>query len=746
MAGFNRRTIIFIFLAWGLALRLFPATMAQAETANTSPPPPPSDIQKAIDVLENEQSRQDMITLLRLLNTLDQQRAEAAASQADNSSGEKVDDQSKDSVKTYLSDLTDELWREVKISGLGLRQTWRAMGNIFQALSTPQAVDIWRPYLLKIFLWGLACLLATFLIIKKYGKLPDARPNWSWWKRLQTAGQYVLIVAGPNLVLIMSLMAVPQLSTTQAGITADLATGFSFIQALVKQFFINLSALYIGLEASKVLFTPGRSGYSIVPIHPVLSRHFKHSFRVFASYVAFVIFFKETFMEHFVDGSLYPVLLILLTLPSTIYLTARIKKLGRLVLAISEAEASAGIEDEADISDEDLEEMPEAGPARFDYQTDLFLKKHWNNLSIMGIWGLGLLFLFNPLEASDNFIWRFMISLSLIGLGALSIKFLRRLMLRFGAKDTESGRRLLLQSDLLANMLVWASLGLTLLALWGLPLGRFLGNVVVRDVAGRATAIFIILGALIIFVKFSRTTTDWLLASPQMTGNRNWRTMTPLLLTAVRSLAVFVGVVAILERLGVNVGPILAGAGILGLGVGMGAQSLVKDVINGISILLMDTLSVGDYVTIGGKSGSVEVVGLRSIRLRDAAGNLTVVPNSMVDTIVNMTRDYSQDLVEFIAPYDADPDVILKLATEVAAELSQDEAWQPSLTGPISVVGITAFDANGTTIRLKVNTTSGHQWSVGRELRLRLKRRMLNDGFKSPWFGQNIFLHQGNAK
>jgi small conductance mechanosensitive channel len=222
--------------------------------------------------------------------------------------------------------------------------------------------------------------------------------------------------------------------------------------------------------------------------------------------------------------------------------------------------------------------------------------------------------------------------------------------------------------------------------------------------------------------------------------------MTPLALTAVRALAVFTGVVVILERLGVNVGPILAGAGILGLGVGMGAQSLVKDVINGISILMMDTLSVGDYVTIGGRSGTVETVGLRTIRLRDAAGNLTVVPNSSVDTIVNMTRDYSQDLIEFTVPYDANPDDMLKLAGEVARSLSDDRDWQRYLMSPVDLMGVTAFDANGTTIRLKINTTAGNQWTVGRELRLRLKRKMLEAGYTSPWFGQSVFVLPGDSK
>ena len=725
-----------VFL-WGQPLSAAPV---QAETAAGGPAGQPTEIQKSIAILEDAQRRQEMITLLKLLDTLDQEKARAVLAQAEAEEPEAASPGDGEVEGRLLSGLVEGVWRDVSVSWSGLRQSWRSMKNVFTSLETPTAVEMWRPYLLKIFGWGLFCLLAAFLVIKKFGRLPEACHDWDFKSRFRTAVKYILIVAGPNLVLILSLLALPQLSTTERGVTADLAIGFSFIYAFIRHFFINLSMLYISLEMIKVLFTPGRDGHCLVNIHPVLARHLTRSLRVFSVYLTGLVFSKDTFMEHFAVSSLYPILLVVLTLPIPIYLTARLTKLRRLVHTVSEAEASAALADEPDAA-------PGRTPApprpRLDYQVNLLLKRHWAPLSIIAVWGLWLLSLIHPVETSERFAGQFVICMILLGLSALGVAFSRRVMLRFVSQDTESGRRFLLYADLLINALVWLAWSGAVVTVWGLPLERLLENAVVRDILGRAGAIAVVIAALAVFVRFSRVATDWLLSSPDLAKSRNWRTMTPLVLTAVRALAVFSGVVVILDRLGVNIGPILAGAGILGLGVGMGAQSLVKDVINGISILLMDTLSVGDYVTIGGKSGTVEIVGLRSIRLRDSAGNLTVVPNSMVDTIVNMTRDYSQDLIEFTVPCDADPDAMLQMTREVADDLSGDSDWKKYLTSPVAVVGVTAFDANGTTIRLKINTTAGDQWAVGRELRLRLKRRMLRDGLKSTWFGQNVFYFRG---
>ncbi|MDL2260460.1 mechanosensitive ion channel family protein, partial [Deltaproteobacteria bacterium OttesenSCG-928-K17] len=557
-------------------------------------------------------------------------------------------------------------------------------------------------------------------------------------------------IGGPNLLLIISLWFIPPISATGPGITADMGIGFSFLHTFIQHFFINLSVLYIALRVASAVFKPGCRGRSLIDVHPVVSRHFLNSFRTFSVYIACYVFIDETFLNHFASGVIYKLCLIAMTLPIPFYLTVRILKLKRISHLVSEAESSGrfsdDIADAASNTDEDPQDLdPEPAAPRLDYWFDLLFKKYWAVLAVLMVWVLTLASLVNPLNVAVMFGWRLAASLAVCALAASGVRISRVLMLRLIDEEAGHGRHLVLNTDNFFNIVIWSLTLLVLVSIWGLPVSTLARNDLAREFFSRSFTIVLVVAVLAVFIRFSHLAADWLMAVPSLSSNRNLRTITPLALAAMRFLAVFVALVVVLDRLGVNIGPILAGAGILGLGVGMGAQSLVKDVINGASILMMDTLSVGDWVTVGGKSGTVETVGLRSIRLRDSAGNLNVVPNSSIDVIVNMTRDYSQDLIEFTAPYDADPDDMLKLSAEVAADLSADPAWRRRLIAPISVVGVVGFDSGGTTIRLKVSTTAGEQWAVGRELRLRLKRRMLKDGLKSPWFGRNVFLFKGGA-
>jgi len=736
------------FIRRGLALFLFIVFISPLShlAAQESAAAPGGRVQKTIELLEDEERRQEVITLLKLMADLEEQPAlDSAAGETPGGLAPAGDVLANPKgVGAYLRNLTGRVWQGLTATGPGLRQTWGDIKKVFHALGQPWAIEIWRPYFLKAFIWGLACLIAIRLIIRKCGQSPAACFSGALGGRLNHLFQYLLIVAGLSLALILPLLALPELSTTAPGVTADLATGFVFIHALIQHFFINLSVLYISLEVAGALLTPNSDGRSLINTHPVLSRYFLNSWRVFAVYVAIFIFLEDVFLAPFVNSVLYTGLLVLMTLPLPIYLTFRLIKLKRLVHLISEAEASAGrMEEAADAlanSEEEGLEPTAEPPAHIDYPANIFIKKHWASLALVSIWVLTLISLINPADSADHFGIHLLGTAVLLVLGIVAIRLIRRLGRRLAAHDTADGHSLALQFDSLTNFLVWTTVAIVTLVFWGFPLISFFENQITREILGRAFTIVVVVIAVGIFIRFSRVTTEWLLAVPNLGQNRNWRTMTPLVLAAARSLAVFIGVVVILERLGVNVGPVLAGAGILGLGVGMGAQSLVKDVINGVTILFMDTLAVGDWVVVGGKSGTVEAVGLRTIRLRDSSGNLTVVPNSSVDTIVNMTKDYSQDLVEFTVPYDADPDQMLQLAGEVVWDLNHDPQWTPYLTSPAAVVGVVGFDANGTTIRLKINTISGHQWSVGRELRLRLKRGMLKAGLKSASFGQSVFI------
>ncbi|HTO74122.1 MAG TPA: mechanosensitive ion channel domain-containing protein [Gemmatimonadales bacterium] len=182
----------------------------------------------------------------------------------------------------------------------------------------------------------------------------------------------------------------------------------------------------------------------------------------------------------------------------------------------------------------------------------------------------------------------------------------------------------------------------------------------------------------------------------------------------------------------VNIGPLLAGAGILGLAFSFGAQSLVKDVIAGFFILVENQFAVGDVIEISGKSGSVERMTLRVTVLRDGEGTMHVVPNSAITTVSNKTRLWSRAVVDIGVSYDDDVDRVIEVLRSEATALAADAEWKPKLDGEPEVLGVEQLGDRAVVIRTQVRTHAGAQWEVARELRRRFKRRLVAEGLENP--------------
>src|SRR5580765_2993528 len=175
-----------------------------------------------------------------------------------------------------------------------------------------------------------------------------------------------------------------------------------------------------------------------------------------------------------------------------------------------------------------------------------------------------------------------------------------------------------------------------------------------------------------------------------------------------------------LSQLGLDVRPILAGAGIVGLAVGFGAQYLVRDVIAGFFLVLEDQVRVGDVAVVNGIGGLVETVTFRTIVLRDVAGTVHIFPNGSVTTLANMTKDWSGYVVDVEVGYREDPDRVVALMRRVFEELRQDRAHGPLIVEPIEIFGVDAFKDATVVIKARLKTVPIQQWTVGREYRRRL--------------------------
>ena len=196
----------------------------------------------------------------------------------------------------------------------------------------------------------------------------------------------------------------------------------------------------------------------------------------------------------------------------------------------------------------------------------------------------------------------------------------------------------------------------------------------------------------------------------------------------------FVLVVALLLSLNlfIEIGPLLAGAGILGLAVSFGAQSLVKDVITGFFLLLENQFALGDVIEIAGKSGVVEQITLRVVVLRDLEGARHIIPNSEIRTVSNKTAGWGRAVIDIGVGVAEDVDRVLAATQDEAARLAQDEEWQPMLDGTPEVWGVETIGDNRVVVRIVARTQPGAQWGIGRELRRRLKLRFDAEGIRLP--------------
>ncbi len=201
-----------------------------------------------------------------------------------------------------------------------------------------------------------------------------------------------------------------------------------------------------------------------------------------------------------------------------------------------------------------------------------------------------------------------------------------------------------------------------------------------------------------------------------------------------------VALMVVLGELGVSMGPILAGAGVLGLAVGFGAQHLVQDVINGFFLLLDDQIRVGDVVTIGDKGGLVERVTLRLTVLRDLAGNVHFIRNGKIEIVTNMTKEFSRYVFDVGVAYRENVDEVIEVIKEVDADMRGDEEYGPSILEPIEILGLDRFDDSAVVVRARTKTKPSKQWAVGREFNRRLKKRFDELDIEIPFPHQTIYF------
>jgi moderate conductance mechanosensitive channel len=210
------------------------------------------------------------------------------------------------------------------------------------------------------------------------------------------------------------------------------------------------------------------------------------------------------------------------------------------------------------------------------------------------------------------------------------------------------------------------------------------------------------------------------------------RTLMSVLWTIVVGLVWFVVVLMTLGQIGVNVTPVLAGAGIVGLAIGFGAQNLVKDLVSGFFLILENQVRVGDVAIINGTGGLVEAISFRTIVLRDEAAVIHVFPNGSINTLSNMTKDWSAYVISVNVAYKEDPDRVSDVMRRVAEEMYAEPKYRSAMLEPIDIFGVDGFTESAVTIKARLKTQPLQQFAIGREYRRRLKKAFDAEGIEMP--------------
>ncbi|MFP4472534.1 MAG: mechanosensitive ion channel family protein [Candidatus Omnitrophota bacterium] len=219
-------------------------------------------------------------------------------------------------------------------------------------------------------------------------------------------------------------------------------------------------------------------------------------------------------------------------------------------------------------------------------------------------------------------------------------------------------------------------------------------------------------------------------------------TLRSIIRSGLSVVVISVAFMMVLDNLGIEIGPILAAAGVLGLAVGFGAQKLIEDVISGFFILLEDQIRVGDVVQISDKGGLVEKVNIRMVTLRDLAGNVHYVRNGIIGVVTNMTKEFSYYVFDIGVAYREDVDQVIEVIKEIDEDMRGDDAFKNEIMAPIEILGLDKFGDSAVVVKARTKTMPIKQWYVGREFNRRLKKRFDELDIEIPFPHTTLYVGQ----
>jgi len=316
-------------------------------------------------------------------------------------------------------------------------------------------------------------------------------------------------------------------------------------------------------------------------------------------------------------------------------------------------------------------------------------------------------------------------------------------------------QRFHLRNDRLQNYLRWVRLvgywGIFLSVLYGFAftwdimiIAYFIGEEQWLGFIALSSKILVITTIAVLLWEIANGIAEYVLLRADMKGRgTRMKTMLPIIRSLLTLVVGAFFLIAVLSEIGINVMPLLAGAGVVGIAVGFGAQKMVMDFLTGFTILAEDLIQVGDVATVAGKSGTVEKITTRKIQLRDGKGTVVTIPFSEVKTVENQTRNFGNYPIEVAVNYNENPDEIIEILRSVGDELINDKDYSSLILAPINIMGVDRFTDTGLMIiKASIKTSPAQQSKVGREFNRRMKMAFARHDVQIPTPMQtNIYVY-----
>jgi moderate conductance mechanosensitive channel len=677
-----------------LVLFLIATVPAPAVRADAPPPAAPAapvsvdELQSLVDTLQDDAARARLVAQLQAL--IAAQRG--AAAKTTTAVGPALFDQ--------LSQRVDALTGEILAGVAVVIDAPRLVGWVRHQITDPAARRLWSEAAVALaVVFGTAFILEWLLRLLLGRLVPRLPTRRSDTLPVRSLFALLSLVLDALPILVFTAVAYSALVTTLDPLTRTRITLSVLLDATVEARLV-LCIVRNGL-------VPTDSGAVFVPLDPETRNYLYIWIRRFVFWVVFGYAVPEAAWWLGAPGAIYALMLnvvgLILALLTIIFILQNRAQIGKWI-AGSPAAASGW------------------GRAR------RVFAEVWLVLAVLYISAIYLIY---ALRIQGGFVYvarATLLTLVVIVAAHLLVRFVQEVSRRGFAISPElkaqfptleqRANRYLPILTAVAGVVVYALAGMTVLQAWNIGAFAWLGSEVGRRVAGNVLSIGVVLVVAIILWETVASAIERYLTridASQSPRRTRVRTLLPLFRTAVLCVIVVLTSLIVLSHIGIDIAPLLAGAGVVGVAIGFGSQALVKDIITGLFILMEDQIAIGDVVDVGKEHrGVVEAITVRTIRLRDQAGTVHTVPFSEVTSVKNLTRDFGYAVARIGISYSEDIDRVVEILRQVSHELMEDEELRPAILDPFDYQGVDALEESCVVLLVRVRTVPSKQLAVGR--------------------------------